>query len=217
MALVPLGLTLLVVLAVAALVLAERRQDRVLAAVSKPVASLGFVGLAVAAGATASTVGWWILIALVLSLGGDVLLLWRRSPPHFIAGLASFLLGHVAFGVAFAVRGVDPTQTLIAFVVLAAPAVIVTRWLLPHLRERPTMKGPVLAYIAVITSMVALAWGAFQQGSPPIWMLAAALFYVSDLAVARERFVVSHFHNRLFGLPVYYAAQVCFAWGLMAA
>jgi hypothetical protein len=34
------------------------------------------------------------------------------------------------------------------------------------------------------------------------------LFYLSDLAVARQRFVHASFVNRAFGLPLYYAAQI---------
>jgi len=39
-----------------------------------------------------------------------------------------------------------------------------------------------------------------------------ALFYVSDLSVARDRFVARAFVNRARGLPAYYAAQVLMAW-----
>jgi uncharacterized membrane protein YhhN len=211
-----LGLTLLTALAVAALVEAERREHRRAAWIAKPIASLGFVGVALAAGAADSAVGLWILVALVLCVAGDVLLLWRDSARHFIAGLGSFLLGHVAFGVAFAVRGVDSMHAIAALGVLGLPAMVVARWLWPRLRARPAMRGPVLAYIVVITAMVALAWGGHHAGAPPIWLWGAALFYVSDLAVARQRFVVDHFHNRLFGLPAYYAAQIAFAWGVTA-
>ncbi len=37
------------------------------------------------------------------------------------------------------------------------------------------------------------------------------LFYLSDLFVARERFVTSAFVNRLVGLPLYYGGQVLLA------
>ena len=39
-------------------------------------------------------------------------------------------------------------------------------------------------------------------------------FYLSDLSVARDRFVVSAFVNRLWGLPLYYAAQVALGWSV---
>jgi uncharacterized membrane protein YhhN len=41
--------------------------------------------------------------------------------------------------------------------------------------------------------------------------LGAALFFASDLLVARDRFVRPGLANRLVGLPLYYAAQVLLA------
>ena len=37
-------------------------------------------------------------------------------------------------------------------------------------------------------------------------------FFLSDLAVARERFVAKGFTNKLWGLPLYYGAQLLLAW-----
>jgi hypothetical protein len=42
-------------------------------------------------------------------------------------------------------------------------------------------------------------------------MTAAVAFYISDVSVARDRFVAPGFGNRIWGLPLYYAAQLLFA------
>lgn len=42
-------------------------------------------------------------------------------------------------------------------------------------------------------------------------LAAAALFYASDLCVARQKFVSPSPWNPLIGLPLYYAAQLCLA------
>ncbi len=42
------------------------------------------------------------------------------------------------------------------------------------------------------------------------------MFTVSDIAVVRDRFVTTGFVNRLWGLPLYYAAQLLIAWSIMA-
>ena len=42
--------------------------------------------------------------------------------------------------------------------------------------------------------------------------LGAALFIVSDVAVARQTFVQAAFANRLWGLPLYYGGQLLLAW-----
>jgi hypothetical protein len=59
--------------------------------------------------------------------------------------------------------------------------------------------------------MVALAAGSFSYRVS--WLLAAGAFgfYLSDLSVARDRFVAPAFVNRLWGLPLYYAAVLLLA------
>ena len=42
-------------------------------------------------------------------------------------------------------------------------------------------------------------------------LLGAVLFLLSDLSVARDRFVAPGFVNRLWGLPFYYGGQVLLA------
>ncbi len=70
------------------------------------------------------------------------------------------------------------------------------------------MKRPVDVYIVVITLMVATAFAASRVGAPTTVLAGAIAFYLSDLSVARDRFVCSTFTNRLWGLPLYYVAQL---------
>ena len=193
---------------VIALVWAERRGSR-LRLVAKPAASLCFIGVALASGALDSGYGTWVLVALTLSAVGDIALL-GHSTPAFLGGLTSFLLGHLAYLVAFAVRGAEAGATAVAVVLAVAPAVLVVRWLWPHIPR--DMRGPVGAYAAVISMMVAFAVGTVAWDADLRILLAAVAFYCSDLAVARDRFVAPGFSNRLWGLPLYYAAQFVFAW-----
>lgn len=203
----------LCVLAVLALLLAEWRGHGPARALSKTLASLGFVGLAWALGAMASPYGQWVMAALLLSLLGDVLLLSRRSAA-FLGGLAAFLLGHAAYAAAFAGAGVS-LPVLAGAALLALPAaLLVLRWLAPALKGAFRVAVPV--YIAVILLMVCLA---FAHALPSArWAVAAGalLFAVSDLAVARERFIRQGFINRLWGLPVYYGAQLLLAGSVQA-
>lgn len=85
------------------------------------------------------------------------------------------------------------------------------RWLAPRAGR---LARPVVAYVAVISAMVAaaVAHAAHTPDAPGLALLGAALaFYVSDLGVARERFVVSGFVNKLVGQPLYFGAQLVFA------
>lgn len=196
---------------VVAVLWGEARSDRKAVRIFKPLASAGFVACAVAAGAANSVYGHWILAALVWCWLGDVLLVSRR-PRAFRAGLASFLIGHLAFSVALLVRGVDPTWTAAAGAFLLGAALLVARWLLPSVQAG--LRGPVVAYILVISVMVALGVGAWAHSGRELLVAAPVAFYLSDLAVARDRFIAANFINRLWGLPLYYGAQLLFAFSV---
>lgn len=194
--------------AVVALVWSERVGNAV-RVVAKPLASVCFIGVALAAGAADTAYGRWVLVALVLSAIGDVALLGRSSAT-FLLGLTSFLFGHVAYGIAFVARGADLLAILISALVMAVPGLVVVRWLWPHVPD--VMRAPVAAYAVVISAMVACAVGTVVREGDVRILAAAVGFYCSDLSVARDRFVAPGPVNRVWGLPLYYAAQFLFAW-----
>jgi uncharacterized membrane protein YhhN len=71
------------------------------------------------------------------------------------------------------------------------------------------MVAPVYAYMAVISVMLVTAAGAAPSS---LWtFVGAAMFYASDLAVARGRFVAPGLQNQAWGLPLYFAAQLVLA------
>ncbi len=174
----------------------------------KAAASTGFVATAIAAGAWDSAYGRWVLMALGLGWIGDVALVSAQRT-WFLTGLVAFLASHVVYVVAFGVLDIDVVAAIAVGTALAIPATAVAAWLWPRVPE--DMRVPVLAYIVVISAMVAAASGAAVAGAPELVVPAAVAFYVSDLFVARDRFVAPGFANRLIGLPLYYAAQLLFA------
>jgi uncharacterized membrane protein YhhN len=190
---------------VGALLLALRRESKRTEWALKPAAAATFLAAAWSSGAPGSPYGWVLFAGLCLAALGDVLLI-PRGRLAFLAGLTSFLLGHVLYAVAFWVRGVDLTWTIGALVALLAAAAPILRWLLPHVRGE--MRAPVAAYVAVITMMVALAAGTVAARGEPAIALGAVGFYLSDLAVARDRFVRPGFVNRAWGLPLYFGSQL---------
>lgn len=191
------------------LLIAEYAASAAGRAVCKTAASCCFLGVALVGGVLDHPYGRWVLAALVGCWFGDVFLLGKARAP-FLAGLVSFLLGHLLLAAAFVVRGIDPRATGGALLALGILFAVVGRWLIPRVEAR--MKVPVIAYMVVITGMVALAAGTVVEHGQPLLLAAAAAFYVSDLAVARDRFVRQGFVNRLWGLPLYYGAVVTFAW-----
>ncbi len=147
-------------------------------------------------------------MALILSWLGDALLL-SSSQTLFKAGILAFFAAHLAFGAAFLLVGMAATWLAGAGLLLAVAASIWGR----RLRSRvpPPLRLPITSYILIISVMVALGAGAFGASGRPIFLIAPVAFYLSDLTVARQRFVQESFLNSLCGLPLYYGAQVLFA------
>ncbi len=198
----------------AALLAAGWRGAHRVAGGAKTLASLGFLATALAAGALETAYGRVVLGALVLCALGDVLLIARGAGRAFLAGLVSFLLGHLGFAVAFAVRGISLGVAAGAIVLLIPVIFAVMRWLGPHVP--PDMRIPVRAYVGVISAMVVTAAGATAAGGPISIAIGAVLFYLSDLSVARDRFVAPGPVNGLWGLPLYYGGQLFLAVSVAA-
>jgi len=66
-------------------------------------------------------------------------------------------------------------------------------------------------YLAAIMIMVSLAVAASVAALPPIVAIGAVAFALSDVSVARDRFIERDVVNKAWGLPLYYFAQVIFA------
>lgn len=215
-------------------------------ALSKLLASSGFVWQAAGAAAAApapssrsasprqaakqAAHARWVLLAAALAWLGDAALL-GRSDAAFLVGLGAFLLGHAAYLAAFACAGARLGPTLAAAAALAPPVGAARRWLWPDVPAG--MRLPVAIYMAVISLMLAaaaaLAWqqapaaprGACPHAPPQrvrqrrraamVRLAGAALFLVSDIAVAADRFKVERLLNRLWGLPCYFCGQLLLA------
>jgi len=196
---------------VAVLLWGERRDDGRIRWFAKPAASFCFVLVALAGGGLDSVYGQWVLGALVLCTLGDILLI-PSGPKTFLAGMAAFALGHGAYIGAF-LSG-SPEAGLLFYVTAAAMAIFAAftlRWLWPQLAA---FRWPVTGYAAIIGVMVSTSVLAAPPGasSPSIIVILGAVgFAISDLAVAKDRFVRPQFFNRLWGLPLYYGAQLMLA------
>lgn len=211
--LLPIALTLACLAFVVALLVVDRLPWPLMRVVTKLGASTCFVLLAYALGAMESRYGQLVLGALLLGWVGDALLLSHRSAA-FMAGLAAFLLSHGLYAAAFASGPLSSLALGVALIAALATGAVVLRWLLPH--TPAAFKGPVLAYVVVILAMCVTAAGHAAGTGRWIVLLGALLFAVSDLAVARERFVQSSPTNQLWGWPTYFGAQLLLAWSVVA-
>ncbi len=197
------------------LLLAEKKESIPGKLATKPLLSALFLAVAWHAAWPVPGLARWVMAGLVLSWIGDVFLIFYARP-LFMAGLLSFLSGHICYAVGFLGHGTLPPVAVLGVALMAAVSVKIFFWLRPHLGP---MAGPVMTYIAVITAMVAGALSLFGTAHFPAaarWLVlgGALLFYASDLLVARDRFVKNEFSNRLYGLPLYYAAQFFFAFAI---
>ena len=158
-----------------------------------------------------------LLIGLIFCLGGDVFLA-LPGEKMFLFGLISFLLGHVFYaGCFFYVANLSLWSLAGAGVGLVAGGSVFC-WLRPYLGS---MHLAVVAYIVVITIMLVGAWTVFGDAGVEIVgrllvFSGAVSFYVSDVFVARDRFLKMEFQNRLFGLPLYYFGQFLLAFSVGA-
>ena len=197
------------VVSCAALLVCERRDSQRGIWLTKPAAAACFVAAGLASGALGSGYGRFILLGLLLSWLGDVLLIPRERPGLFLAGIASFLLAHLAYCGAFATAGLAPDALFLSGGLSLIAALGALAWLRPSLSGLFARAVPL--YIAAIASMLALAGSATALAGRPEFLVGAGLFAVSDLFVARDRFVAPGFLNAAIGLPLYFAGQLVLA------
>jgi uncharacterized membrane protein YhhN len=207
--------TIACAIGLAMLLAGEHRRRQLPRCAGKVVASAAFLVVAMLARPD-SAFDTWIMVGLVLGAIGDVALLARRG---FLVGLVAFLLGHLAYVVG--VHHELPASAWlgaagIAAIVPAAVALAALALLWPRLGS---MRGPVIAYVVVITAMVIAALALARADVIAArrahrFLAGAVLFFASDLSVARDKFIAPTFANKAWGLPAYYAGQLLIAWSL---
>ena len=150
----------------------------------KPLTTMGVIGLAIANDAEIKFSGIAV-VALVLCLEGDIALL--PAIDKFIVGLASFLLGHLAFIVLF-VRYQMPHRGLAVIAIGAAAVLAATAGRVivrGAVRKDAAMRWPVIAYLVVICAMTICGW-ATGRG---LVIAGTTLFVISDTLLGWQRFV----------------------------
>lgn len=184
---------------------AVQQEHKLLEYLCKPLTMLLLVGVALTidTDTDAGAVRMWFVAALLLSLVGDVLLMVPKD--LFVFGLAAFLAGHLAYIVGMHVEGVDGARFLIGIVLVMVVLAVLGTLILRQVRAGPDRKlaGPVVAYMFVISAMVASAIGV---GGGAV-IIGAGLFYISDALIAWNRFVATTRHAGLSIMVTYHLAQ----------
>lgn len=172
------------------------------------IASSAFVLSAFAAGALRTTYGRLVVSALLLCWLGDFL-----GPNHFEWSVTAFLVAHLLLIPAFLLRGIEKSYLLISGLGFAFMSVYLGVWLLPYVPNE--LKALTIIYMLAITAMVSVACGQRSGPGRLVIFLGAVLFYVSDIFVARWRFVVSDDSNAFYCYPMYYTACLLLAFSIL--
>ena len=201
-----------------------------LAFVFKPLTTVLVIAFAWPRGSDAPQQRRLIRTGLVLSLAGDVFLLWPVQ--GFLPGLVAFLLAHLAYIAAFCVPVKFAAKPML-FVAYAAAAALILSQLWPGVPN--ALRVPVLAYVACLATMAAqaAAWWRSRTGmaapdaAPDVAPDAAAdatlaraaalgglLFMASDSLLAINKFAAPLPLSSLWILLTYWSAQWCIASAL---
>jgi uncharacterized membrane protein YhhN len=200
--------------------LATWKKNRRLEFVTKPaVLALLLIYLWTAVGQNGALL--WFALGLLLSLIGDVLLLWLDR--MFLYDLISFLLAQSAYVIGFNSPPSDVSLWgLTMAVIVAVGSGRVLRRILSALAEKGNtrMRIPIMVYGLVVTLMLLSAmlkltdpaWGA---GASLLVALGAFLFFLSDIVLAWNKFVIPIRNGRVLNIVLYHLGQICLAAGVV--
>jgi uncharacterized membrane protein YhhN len=161
----------------------------------------------------------WFALGLLFSLGGDVFLMLPHE--QFIAGLISFLIGHICYLIGFNSTGlVINAASLILLMVVLFTGYRVYRRVATGLQAHGNskLKLPVLVYSIVISLMLFSALTTLIRSD---WRILAAvfassgalLFFISDSTLALNKFVSPIPNGRVIVMITYHLGQILIALG----
>ena len=161
------------------------------------------LGALIALAATVDAPGA-VIVALTFSLAGDVFLMLPRN--LFIFGLASFLVAHICYFIAF--RPIADEWWIPAALLLPVAVLLVLR-----MREGAGNLFPaVVAYMAAILAMVVAAisemWESEAIDTWPFAAAGALLFMTSDALIGWNRFVKPLAWAPVAIIVTYHVAQI---------
>jgi uncharacterized membrane protein YhhN len=187
--------------------------------VCKPATLVALIAVAVAADPDIAGRRAAFVVALALSLLGDIFLMLRRERDGlivkgmFVQGLGAFLLAHLAYIVGFQIEGGPVWAVFLLFVAVRVASLPVTVRLLAAIDERgcDEIAPAVRAYALVICGMVAAA----AATGDAVAIVGAVLFFASDLMIAWSRFVTAWSWAPLAIIVTYHLGQAALVLSLV--
>ncbi|MGG4103373.1 lysoplasmalogenase [Paenibacillus lautus] len=155
-----------------------------------------------------SRIHYLLLAGLFFCMIGDGTLIW------FVVGLSAFLIGHLFYTAGFLGQWHYSAPRLLSIVPIAAYSVWMGIQLVSSLKSNgeQALIIPVIAYIAVISSML---WTAIMTGNRYA-MVGSLLFIISDSILSWNMFVADIRYSDIWIMTTYYAAQFLIARSISA-
>ncbi len=197
------------------------KENRVLLYIAKP-ATLLFVIVW-----TLQVSGWqgamlWFGLGLVLSLAGDIALLF--PPRYFMLGLGFFLLAHLAFIFGFNVQ-LPPSSwmTFIVAVIVGISGARILRVIRAGIARLPAPNKMMRASLAYGIALALMLLSALLTFFNPVWSTKAAavsaigagFFFLSDTTLSYDRFVKKIPHGRFWVHVTYHLGILGIVSGAM--
>jgi uncharacterized membrane protein YhhN len=199
------------ILIVSGLVVSEYYNFKIGEYIFKPVAALSFVFISFKLGALESGYGRLILFSLALCAVGDILLLNRKLKISFFCGMLVFAIAHLLFSLSFIKSSTFDFASLVTFLpLIMILGCINFMYLLPRMPHK--FKPFILLYGLAIFMMITSAYTFMYEQK--LILIAAIFFVLSDIFVAKDRFIKRSTKNALLITPLYFAAQGLFAFSV---
>ena len=177
----------------------------------KPLATVAFLGIAIAIADAESVPQTWRIIAFVFCLLGDVFLMLPRDA--FVPGLASFAIAQICFAISLFNEDVTTLRLLIGLAIIVPATLILARRFIRHISAsgHKELVAPVMVYMVVIATMAVSA----IAGGTAIGIAGAVVFMLSDSLIAEQRFVKERAWQPVGIMVTYHAALAGLALGLL--
>ena len=179
--------------------------------VCKPLATVAFLGVAIAILNADGVPQTWRIIAFVFCLLGDVFQMLPRDA--FVPGLASFAIAQICFAVSMLTQDVTSTRLVVGLVMVVPITIFLARRFVKSISTsgHKELVVPVVVYMMVIAAMAVSA----IAGGTAIGIAGAAFFLLSDALIAEHRFVKERSWQPVGIMVTYHVALAGLALGLL--
>lgn len=153
-----------------------------------------------------------ICVGLAFSAAGDYMLAKRKhldntGTIYFVAGLGSFLIGYLVYGVAFIIFGGFTFGTVIALILFIPLGI--AQYLSMDVNKLTGMEMPIIAYLFQATTLAAAAGTLVSLFSVPALLIAVGCtsLYISDSLIGHNLFRKPLKNPELSIMPTYVVGQ----------